>query len=451
MDVLAFVRTGNAEATRVALRSATWVRTTGQFPVLAAPARKPLLIAAAAWLIALAAVGVLVRTSLTISAQHRLLDLNVYRNGGLSVLHDSPLYALRSRAGLLFTYPPVAAVLAVGLGLMSWRTAGLAWIPVIYIPLAIAVWHGFRPLLVRARSYGPAVLAGLFGCCAYLMPMRQETHYGQVDILLVALCVLDCAAQRPRWPRGALIGLATAIKLVPGVFIVYLLITGRRKAAGVATLTFAALSGLAWVISPQDSARYWSSAIFNSRRLGPNMQAANQSLRGMILRVFSPAAAPPVIWLTVALLVGVAGFWIARRVHRSGHEMAGIAVTGLLAALLSPVAWIHHFCWIVLALGVIVGDGRSPRRVAAAGAMGALFISILPLWGKQLLTEHAVPVVLARALEDTFGLAALALIVIIYRISRTTQADPGQTTTSPELGRSAVVIEGMTLAGSRDR
>jgi alpha-1,2-mannosyltransferase len=435
----------------VALREATWGRMTGQASPFAAPARKPLLIAAAAWLIALAAIGVMIRASLTISPQHRLLDLNVYRNGGLSVLHGGPLYALRSRAGLLFTYPPVAGVLAVGLGLMSWRTAGLAWIPVIYIPLAIVVWYGFKPLLARARSYAPAVLAGLFGCCAYLMPMRQEIHYGQVDILLVALCVLDCAAEKPRWPRGALIGLATAIKLVPGVFIVYLLITGRRKAAGVAALAFAVLSGLAWLISPQDSVRYWSSAIFNSRRLGPNMQAANQSLRGMIMRAFSPAAAPPVVWLTVALIVGLAGFWIARRVQRSGHEMAGIAVTGLLAALLSPVAWIHHFCWIVLALGVIVGNGRSPRRVAAAGAMGALFVSILPLWGKQLLTEHAVPVLLARVLEDTFGFAALALIVIIYRISRTPHADPGQTTISPELGRSAVVIEGMTLAGSRDR
>ena len=60
-----------------------------------------------------------------------------------------------------------------------------------------------------------------------------------MDIFLVALCLVDCAAERPRWPRGALIGLATAIKLVPGVFIIYLLITGRRKAAGVSALTFA--------------------------------------------------------------------------------------------------------------------------------------------------------------------------------------------------------------------
>jgi len=57
------------------------------------------------------------------------------------------------------------------------------------------------------------------------------------------LCLLDCCVRRPRWPRGALIGLATAIKLVPGVFIVYLLITGRRRAAAVSVATFALVSG----------------------------------------------------------------------------------------------------------------------------------------------------------------------------------------------------------------
>jgi alpha-1,2-mannosyltransferase len=441
---------GNAEATRVALLSAAWMRVTGETSAIGAPARKPLLVAALAWLIALGAVGVLVRTSLTSSPHYRLLDLDVYRNGGLSVLHSGQLYSMHSRAGLLFTYPPAAALLAVGLGLISWRAAELLWVLMIYIPLLIAIWFGFRPLLARARGYAPAVLAGLFGFCAYLLPMRQEIHYGQVDILLVALCVLDCATERPRWPRGVLIGLATAIKLVPGVFIVYLLITGRRKAAGVATLTFAALSGLAWAVSPKDSARYWSSAIFDSRRLGPNMPAGNQSLRGMILRLFSPDAAPPAVWLAVALIVALAGFWVARSVQRRGQEMAGIAVAGLLAALLSPVAWIHHFCWIVVALGVVIGDGRNPRRVLTAAAAAALFISVLPLWGKELLTENAIPILLSRALEDTFGFAAIALIVIIFR-TRTTEPDTRQTTAKPELGRSASVIEPVMLAGSRDR
>jgi alpha-1,2-mannosyltransferase len=428
----------------VALLPGGWVRLTAETLRTGALTRKSLLIAGLAGLIALGALGWLIHGDLSNSPDYRLADLDVYRNGGLTVLHGGQLYAMRVRGRLLFTYPPLAGVLAVPLALLSWRAAQLAWLAMIYLPLGIAVWLAFAPLLARARGYAPAVFAGLFACCAYVLPLRQEMHLGQVDIFLVALCLLDCATARPRWPRGLLIGLATAIKLVPGVFIIYLLLTGRRKAAGVAALTFAALSGLTWVIAPQDSARYWTSAVFDSRRLGPNIPAANQSLRGMIMRLLFPSAMPAAVWLGAALLVAACGFAAARAVQRRGHELAGIAITGMLAALLSPVAWIHHLCWIVVVLGVLAGDGRRPRRVAAAVVTGALFVSILPLWAKTLVNSPGVPILVARFLEDAFGLAALALIVIMYRI-RYTDADTGVTTNRAETDGSASALQDVLL------
>jgi len=446
----------------VALLAAAWTRVTEEASEASALTRRRLLIAGLAWLIALAAVGLIVRANLTDLPRFRLVDLDVYRDGGRSILQGGQLYSMHSRAGLVFTYPPAAAVLAVPLALLSWQAAQLVWIGVVYIPLAITIWYAFRPLLARvrgARGYAPAIFAGLFLCCAWLVPMRQEMHYGQVDILLVSLCLLDCGARRPRWPRGVLIGLATAIKLVPGVFIVYLLVTGRRKAAAVAALTFAAVSGLAAAISPRDSDRYWSSAIFNPRRLGPNLPTANQSLRGMILRIFYPTAVPAAVWLAIAIIVAIAGFAAARAARGRGQEMAGIAITGMLAALLSPVAWFHHLCWVVVALGVIVGDGRNPRRVLTAAATAALFATSVPNWGKGLFLTHAVPVLLARAVEDTFGLAALALIVIMLRIpAADTDLDLGLAPARPQQrpqpppqpGPSRPVTEPLSAAGRRD-
>ena len=287
----------------------------------------------------------------------------------------------------------------------------------------------------------------LFGFCAFLMPMRQELHFGQIDIFLVALCMLDCTVREPRWPRGALIGLATAIKLVPGVFIVYLLLTGRRRAAAVAAGTFTAVTLLAWAIAPADSNLYWTTMIFDSSRLGPNSQAANQSVRGILMRIYSPDAPPLALWLGLALLVAVAGFAAAVAVRRHGHELAGVAITGLLAALLSPVAWIHHICWIVIALGVIIGDGRDWRRVATAVASGAVFTAVLPTWGKDLFLDQSVPNLVSRTVEDAFGLAALAVIVILFRLRA---SDPGPLAAVPAAppGRSAA--EDKVLAGSRD-
>jgi alpha-1,2-mannosyltransferase len=355
----------------------------------------------------------LVRHALTRHGRWLLADLHVYRHGGQAVVHGLPLYSVVTNGKLLFTYPPVAALLAVPLTWVSWPHAQIAWMPVVLVPLAVVTGLAFRPLLARAGPYGPALFAGLLSAGLLLTPVRQEIHYGQVDMVLVALCAVDCLARRAWWPRGALIGLATAVKLVPGVFIVYLLITGRRKAAAVAAGTFAAATGLAWLIVPADSRAYWTSAIFNARRLGSNLQSDNQSLRGMLLRAVAPAALPTALWAGVALVVAVAGFAAARRAWRRGFAVGGVAITGLLAALLSPVAWLHHYCWIVVALGAIVGDGRRPGRVLAAVAAAGLYLTMLPALGGVLHARHLVPAATGLALTDAFGLGALTLIAAL--------------------------------------
>jgi alpha-1,2-mannosyltransferase len=366
-------------------------------------------ITGASWLIMLAVVGYLCYSG----AAGPMRDLQVYRDGALAMRHGRDLYTMLTATGLPYTYPPVGAVLAMPLTLVPLPAARIAWDAMVCLPLAAVVWFGFRPLLGRAGRAAPAVFACLLGCCALLLPVREEFYFGQVDIFLVALCVADLQVRNPRWPRGLLIGLATAIKLEPGVFIIYLLITRRRRDAAVAALSFAGWTALAWLIDPHDSVTYWTSAVFQTNRLGGNSSAANQSLRGMILRLFNPHPAPSSVWLAAALVVALAGFAAARRCWQRGDDMAGIAITGLLSAALSPVAWIHHFCWLIVALGVIVGDGRSRGRAAAAIAAFALFISSLPTWAEHARGLGVVPV---RLFEDAFGLAALAIVVIIYRI-----------------------------------
>jgi alpha-1,2-mannosyltransferase len=348
-------------------------------------------------------------------------DLEVYRDGAFAIRRGQDLYQMISGTGLLYTYPPVGAILAVPLSLVPFGAAKLVWVLVmVCVPLGVACWFGFRPLLARASrsggaAAGVAAFAAAVGCGAVLFPVRQEFYFGQVDLFLVALCVLDFAVPNPRWPRGLLIGLATAIKLEPGVFIVYLLLTRRRKEAAVAAVSSAAWTALAWLVSPHDSVSYWTDEIFQGNRIGGPGSAANQSLRGMILRVFKPHPAPVAAWLAVAAIVAVAGFFMARSCWRRGDDTAGIAITGLLAAALSPVAWIHHYCWVVVAIGVILGAGRSGRRIGAAIAALAVFATMLPVQAEHMITRGSMPAFPGRELEDSFGLVALLLIVIIWR------------------------------------
>jgi alpha-1,2-mannosyltransferase len=380
-----------------------------------------------AWVAALAAVAPLVRGYLTGPPDQRLVDLDVYRTGGLSVLRGQPLYTMLTQPPQLlpFTYPPAAALFAAPLAVLPWPAAQLAWVPFVYVPLAVVIWYAFAPVLRRAGRLRPAVFAVLFAACAYLFPVRDEMRFGQVDLALLALAVADCAARQPRWPRGALVGLATAIKLVPGVFVVYLWLSGRRRAALTAALVALAVTLGAWLLLPQDSVTYWTSAIFDSGRLGSSSGTSDQSLRGLLLRAllpWPPAAAglpaglPGVVWVVVAAAVAITGFATVRRLARPSRELEAMAVTALVGVLASPVSWIHHYVVVVLVIGAILADGRAPRRVALAAGTAAYFALTIPWWGQSLLGQRDVPVLAARVVQDGFGLAALALVLVLARL-----------------------------------
>ena len=374
-----------------------------------------------AWAAALAAITPIVHGYLTNPPDQRLVDLDVYRTGGLAVLHGQPLYSVLTQPPQLlpFTYPPVAAIFAVPLAMMSWPVAQAVWVAFVYVPFAVIVWYSFRPLLRRAGPWRVVLFAALFCAGSYLFPMQDEMRFGQVDAVLAALAVADCAAVKPRWPRGALVGLATAVKLVPGVFIIYLWVSGQRRAATTATLAALAWSVGAFLLVPKDSVTYWTSAIFNSGRLGDNAGTENQSLRGLLLRFFLPGSAPGVLWVLIAVAVAVPGFLLARRLARQQWPIAGIAVTALLLVLVSPVAWIHYFLLVVPAIGALVGDGRRIRRVLTAASTAVFFGLTVPWWGNSLLSDSSVPRILSRLLEGSFGIAAVVLLVIIARTSMT--------------------------------
>ena len=377
-----------------------------------------------AWAAALAAITPIVHGYLTNPPDQRLVDLDVYRTGGLAVLQGQPLYSVLTQPPQLlpFTYPPLAAIFATPLAMMSWPAAQAVWVAFVYVPFAVILWFSFRPLLRRAGPWRAVLFAALFCAGAYLFPMQDEMRFGQVDAVLAALAVADCAAVRPRWPRGALVGLATAVKLVPGVFIIYLWVSGRRRAARTAALAALAWTVGAYLLLPRDSVTYWTSAIFNSGRLGDNAGTENQSLRGLLLRFFLPGQSPGVLWVLIAVAVAVPGFLLARRLAREQWQMAGIAVTGLLLVLVSPVAWIHYFLQVVIAIGALVGDGRQLKRVLTAAGTAVFFGLTVPWWGNSLLTDTSVPRVFSRLLEGSFGIAAAVLLVIIAR-TRMTEAD----------------------------
>ncbi|GAA3443249.1 hypothetical protein Pve01_27280 [Planomonospora venezuelensis] len=376
----------------------------------------------------------------------RLVDLDVYRTGGEMVLSGRPVYDFFTPAPQLlpFTYPPIAALLAAPLAAMSWPAAQWVWTAGIFATLVVTVGYGFREALARIGRPGtaaggperggpvprvprpvwmPLAFAFLTVACTYLMPIRDQVRFGQVDILLVALCLADCAARRPVWPRGMLIGLATAVKLTPGVFLIYLLVTGfgpgareeQRRTFFMAAFTAALLTLLPFLVIPADAADFWFRALLDPERLGSNAATTNQSMRGMLIRLYLPDTLTGLIWVALVAVVGRYGFLHARRALLGGDAPTAFALVGLMAVLLSPVAWIHHLAWVVVVLGAIAGDGRDPVRVRVAAGVWLYYVVPIPWWGVAIRAAE-IPVVspvLGKIVQNAFGLGALGLVWLL--------------------------------------
>ncbi len=351
------------------------------------------------------------------------IDLLVYRDAGRTVLdggHD--LYRFTSAGvDLPFTYPPFAALLSPWLAWFPPLTDVLVWTAAELLTIVWLTSVAFRPLLDRTGPGRPYLLAALAAGATWLNPVRDVVKFGQVDLFLVALVVADLTTRRTRWPRGLLIGLAAAIKLTPALFIPYLWLTGRRKAAYVATATFVLAEALAQAVIPFGSGDYWTRAATASDRLGSNAGASNQSLRGMLLRLHTDAHLTSALWLVAAVLVLVLGMRRAITVYRAGDELTAAVLVGLMSFALSPVSWIHHLCWVMLVIGVVADDLTDPVRVRWACYLTVLFVLRVPWYGSTMAMHHGV-LYPARLLEDAFGLAVLGLLFCLPPRSASTLA-----------------------------
>jgi alpha-1,2-mannosyltransferase len=339
-----------------------------------------------------------------------LEDLAVYRAAGRAALHGHSVYGQfvhdQLRLPLPFIYPPFAALLAAPFSWVGETPGNLLWTATTIVVLAAVVRVCFAPLGRRFGRAAPIALVLTIAATAALSPVEDHLRFGQVGIPLMACCVLDCMVEHPRWPRGALIGFATAVKLVPGIFIPYLWLSGRRRAAGVATATFGVFTLVGVVLTPSDSWEFFHSKMFEPT--SPRF-FTNQSLEGILRRAIGgPWRA---FWVVAVIVVIIYGLRAAVEASRAGDELRAVAIVGLASVLVSPISWIHHLVWVIPALAVVIGSGRDRRKVALAFLLAALFVARLPYFGHDELKSGLT----AAVLEDAYGFLCIALLAYLAR------------------------------------
>ncbi|MEL4162689.1 glycosyltransferase 87 family protein [Corynebacterium bovis] len=319
-----------------------------------------------------------------------LLDLDVYRGGARLVLDGGDLYGtpVPVRFGTLpFTYPPLAALLFIPLALLPEAVAGLATTAVTCLCLAVTVAVTVHALAREAGTTLPrrdvAVVSVLaLPVLVWSHPVLETFGFGQVNVVLMAVVAVDLLLPRTPWPRGALIGLAAAVKLTPAVFVLVLLLRRRWQAAAVAAGTGLGASALVWLVLPADSTAYWFGALGDPGRIGRLEYAANQSLRGVVARTVSGGDdVQSVVWVVASLGVAVLVVAAMVRLLRRGAVTAAVVANALLALLVSPVSWSHHWVWVVpmlLVTGAAAVAGRGAVPVVL-GCVVALVATVAPV------------------------------------------------------------------------
>lgn len=276
-------------------------------------------------------------------------DLFVYRYGGRAVLEGLPVFESRDPVtGLRFTYPPFAAVVMVPLAVLPARLAAALWTGASVGALALAVVVVRRALGRPAPGWLVALLTG--GALA-LEPVWQNLAFGQVNLILMLAVLVDLVRPGRRW-SGALVGIAAGVKLTPLVFVVLLVLVGRRAAAGRAVLAFAGTVAIGFLAMPGSAATYWAHRLFDARRVGPPALAHNQSVYGALTRLLD-GPPPTLLWLAVAAPLSLAVLAVGAAWWRRGDRVLGTGLAALAMLLASPVSWTHHWVWAVpIALSV---------------------------------------------------------------------------------------------------
>ena len=305
------------------------------------------------------------------------IDLQVYVYGVKDMLAGKDIFATTTPFWYLsFIYPPIAAILMIPLAFgpyVFWQvvwTGGLVWAQQSVLKRCGAP-RGWR--------------LGLLGIAVLLAvePIRTTLGYGQVNTLLMALVIADLLPDPPdqprRIPQGTLIGLAAAIKLTPALFVIFMFLIGKRRAAITAIISFAVFTGIGAILLFRETVVFFSGLSGGDTRTASPLYTGNQSLLGVFFRLGDSSRTTTLLGLAVAGVLAVLGCVVAASWWQSNEKVFAVAIVGLTTCLASPLSWTHHYVWILPMAMAVLSTGV-PRWARYVGGLWVVWVCMcLPL------------------------------------------------------------------------
>lgn len=299
----------------------------------------------------------------------------------LNALHDGENINER------FNYPnpPIMALILSPLTLLPLTASALTWFYLKVGMVLASLWMAFRLVEVPERPF-PAWAKALTVLLS-LRPIMSDLSHGNVNILILFLCVLSVYAfARGRdFAAGVVMALAIACKLTPAVFVAYFV---WKRAWRALAGTLVGL-GLFFVLVPGVALGFdrnaellasWFEGMVKPFVMGGVVTTdhPNQSLPGLLYRlltvspsfsdyvrdVYTPteyhnvaALAPETVRLILKGLMGLFALGVVLTCHsRSRGGWAQSAEVGLMFCgmlLFSERTWKHHCVTLVVPFAVV--------------------------------------------------------------------------------------------------
>ncbi|MEU7763309.1 MULTISPECIES: glycosyltransferase 87 family protein [Micromonospora] len=319
---------------------------------------------------------------------YNFFDMKIYHGAVLWWAGGNELYDFVAPSTTLgFTYPPFAALVMLPMTWLPVDGAGFVNALASIGALAVVLAALLRPIVDRLGWPLWFTVGIATPLAVAIEPSRETLGYGQVNLLLFALIMADMVGLRWRAKRGTHyetadsplarfvysgawagvgIGLATAVKLTPALFVAYLMLTRQWRAALTAVGTTIGVTIATFGVLGEESRAYFTGVLWQTERVGAADMTANQSLAGLLARLYDSIETPGLLWLAFSVLILALGLSRAMSARADGDELTAFTLVGLTANVISPISWSHHLIWVIPAI-IVLADAAVRRREASRG------------------------------------------------------------------------------------
>jgi len=301
--------------------------------------------AAALPVCAIAAVVVFVGATLAVAGDTLGFDFLAYHAAAARVLEGQPLYdtSFEAAGGFgLFYYPPPFLPLILPFGALDATFATWTWIAI----LLLAFVFGVLILPVsRSIRWVIVLLAGVSWPFAYAIKL------GQVGpLLFLAFAIGWRWLDRPAH-LGASGAVGAAIKLQPGIILVWAVLTRRWRAAVIGGVVLAALSVAATLLAGFAA---WGDFMTLISRVSDPIRTEHNLTPGAVafqLGISADVAA----WVQLTSMAAVVGLVLVAVVW--GTSESSYLVVVIASQLLSPILWDHYAMLLLLPVAYLLSAG----------------------------------------------------------------------------------------------